>query len=289
MKGRMATAMMLVCGALPVAAQQKVPLVLNHLTIVLDSATYQEIRNSPFIVGQLAAVDTGYLLGHEGGPGIRLMGKYNFLTFLPPAAAGITQADMAIVVATETPGDLDRLGKQGAFRDEPALAIRGEGRRPEQYEDISARILPSGDDTLSSRVKLAFMEYGAASVHAAARLDSLPDTNLSSVRFLAHFFDASRLFSYLTGATLAIPVADITRIVRVSQRDGVPVVVEGEGAIVKLDGFTLHLVPPFAGAGVRQLQFALMHGVGANPVYRFGPRSQLRFGPGAIAVWDFKS
>ena len=71
-------------------------------------------------------------------------------------------------------------------------------------------------------------------------------------------------------------------------RDNVPVLPEGEGAIIRLDGFTLHLVPPWTGAGVKQLQFALTRPLLANPIYRFGPQSQLRFGPGPIAVWDFE-
>jgi hypothetical protein len=84
-----------------------------------------------------------------------------------------------------------------------------------------------------------------------------------------------------------MPVDDIAKIVRVLQRDGVTVLVEGEGAIIKLDGCTLHLIPSFVGAGVKQLQFALTHTAAGNPLYRFGPKSQLRFGPGPIAVWDF--
>jgi hypothetical protein len=131
------------------------------------------------------------------------------------------------------------------------------------------------------------MEYTAAWASVLFRADSMPDSNRSNSRFLAQFYDSRKLLSYLTGATLAIPVDDIKKISRVLQRDSVVVIPEGEGAIIKLDGFTLHLVPSFVGAGVKQLQFALTRTALGNPIYQFGQKSQLRFGPGPIAVWNF--
>ena len=272
-------------------AQQKVPLVLNHMMIVLDSATYHDVTHSPFVLGQLAAVDTGFLHGYDGGVGIRLMGRFNFLTMVPPVAAFHRQAgDAAIVLATTRPGDLAMLGRQGSFRSSGILSASADTPlRADEYNDASQRLSPIGVDLLSDRARLAIMEYAAFLVRDRARIDSLPPSDLATSRFLAPYFDRRRLFAFLTGATLAIPVADIAKVSRVLARDGVTVIAEGEGAIVKLDGFTLHLIPSFVGAGVKQLQFALTRTAVGNPIYRFGPWSQLRFGPGPIAVWDFSA
>ena len=272
------------------AAQQKVPVVLNHLMIVLDSATYHDVRNSPLMLGQFARADTGFLLGYEAGPGIRLMGKYNYLMLAAPSPSrGAQVGDAAIVLATTRAGDLARLTRQGEFREVGVISIQADGSpRPLEYTDNIRRSGPGGIDRLSERVELAFMEYSAEAARARAQVDSLPESNLAGSRFLAPFFDSQRLFVQLTGATLAFPVDDIAKIVRVLERDAVTVIPEGEGAIIKLDGFTLRLIPSFVGAGVKELQFALTRTALGNPIYQFGPKSQLRFGPGPIAVWSFK-
>jgi len=146
--------------------------------------------------------------------------------------------------------------------------------------EMSDRIRPAGGDSTSDRVGFELLQYSTEAALRRFAVDSLPDANRSNARFLAEYFDAKKLLSHLTGATLAIPVDDIARITRVLVRDGIAVVADGEGAIIKLDGFTLHLIPPYRGAGVKQLQFALTHVAPANPTYRFGPKSQLRFGGG---------
>lgn len=288
------TAFALVAGSLPCGldaqAQQKVPLVLSRLAIELDSATYRDIRNSPFIQNQLAAADTGFLWGHEGGQGIRLIGKYNLLTLWAPAESGRATGDVGIVLAAERGGDLARLTVQGPFKPAPTLSVGSHHgmTNVDRFDYASDRVVPSGADALSDRVRFAITEFGDAMARVATGLDSLPEANRSNSRFLAPYFDPKKLLSHLTGATLAVPVDDIKKIGRVLTRDGITVVAEGEGAIIKLDGFTLHLIPSFVGAGVKQLQFALTRAAVGNPIYQFGPKSQLRFGPGPIAVWDFK-
>lgn len=283
-----AFALMVPCA---ISAQQKVPLVLHHLIARIDSATYHDVINSPFIRGQFAATQAGYRDGVDGGPGIRLMGKYNFLQVTPGLPPNFPVGDVGIVLASEHPGGLEQVKKQGEFgpgaREESAISTHN----PEAvyYFEFSDRLRPAGGDSTSDRVEFELLQYSADAVRRQFAVDSLPATNLTNGRFLTRFYDPKKLFSYLTGATLAIPVDDITRISRVLQRDGVTVFAEGEGAIIKLDGFTLHLIPSFVGAGVKQLQFALTRTAIGNPVYRFGPKSQLRFGPGPIAVWDFTS
>jgi hypothetical protein len=193
------------------------------------------------------------------------------------------------VLSVESPGGLDRLKTQGPFRENGGtITISADvPTRANEYFEASERLRPAGPDSMSDRTEFYIMEYRADAARYLSQTDSVAPTNLSNARFLRRNFDRTKLFSQLTAATLAIPVDDIARIARVLARDSVTVLHEGEGVIIRLDGFTLHLIPPWTGGGVKQLQFALTREVVANPVYRFGPHSQLRFGPGPIAVWDF--
>ena len=270
----------------PLAAQQKVPLVLHHLIVPVDSQTYNDVLNSPFIRDQFAATQAPWADGVDGGPLIRLFGKYNFLQMVPAHRTD----HVGIVLASERAGGLEALTMQGQFGP-PAEEGAVTTHNPTQgmpYFELSDRRRPMGKDSTSERVEFQVLQHTAAAARQQFATDSLSETNRANARFLASFHDPKKLFSRLTGATLAIPVDDIAKIVAVLKRDNVHVTAAGEGAIVKLDGFTLKLVPPWTGAGVKQLQFALTRAAVANPTYRFGPRSQLRFGPGLIAVWDFE-
>jgi hypothetical protein len=271
----------------PVAAQQTVQLVLNHLVLTLDSATWLDVANSPFMRDGFSAIESGFLTGPDGGTGMRLFGKYNFLKLAPPRSGQV--GDIGVVLSVETPGALDRIKLQGPYRENGGMImISADGPAPANgYFESSERIRPAGPDSMSDRTEFYIMQYRADAARYLSQADSVSPTNLSNARFLRRNFDRTKLLSQLTGATVAIPVADIAKIARVLERDSVTVLHEGEAVIVKLDGFMLHLIPPWTGAGVKQLQFALTREAVANPVYRFGPHSQLRFGPGPIAVWDF--
>ena len=284
---RSAIALALGIGAAPLAAQQKAPLVLNHLVAILDSATYADLQNSPFIAGQFAATDR---VGGGVDPvtsGLRLYGKYNYLVLAPPPP---TSGPLA------TGRFLRPSGVGIVLSDERASATGIKWTTTMVCSDCVTTSI-DGDvwemapqwfgDSATGLAFLNILRYGAAGAKRLAAKDSLPESNRSNGRFLAPWFDAKKLFAYLTGATFAMPVDHIKQIMSQLRTQDVTVAADGEGAIIRLDGFTLHLIPPYRGAGVKQLQFALTHAAPANPTYRFGPKSQLRFGPGLIAVWDF--
>ncbi len=257
-----------------------VALVLNHLDIELDSATYHDVRASPFVQQDFAAVDST-----DPSAGVRLTGKYNWIALHPPAA-GQPPGDVAVTLGVGGRGALEALVHQGStMRVRPADTTAP--AHPDFRSDLILVARLAGQDSTSAQARFDVMTYTAAAAQLLGVHDSLPATDLTAARFLAPYYDRHRLLEYVSAATLAIPVDDIAKITRVLRRDSVPVFPEGQGAVIRLDGFTLHLIPPWAGAGVKQLQFALTRELLGNPTYRFGPTSQLRFGPGPTAVWDF--
>lgn len=275
------------------SAQQQVPLVMNHLEAVLDSATFADVKASPFLRDQFAAVDTVEDPSHDGFLGVRLFGKFNWITLGHPVRMGADRAesgDVAMAFSSDVPLAIEKLTRDGTLKKLLTAPGTSEGATTRDYlRDFHTVARLVGPGSTSQHARFEILQYGENISGMLAQVDSLPVNNLSNARFLARYYDRSKLFEYLSGATLAIPVDDIAKIVRVLERDSVTVLHEGEGVIIALDGFKLHLIPPWTGAGVKQLQFALTRDVPANPVYRFGPYSRLRFGPGPIAVWDFNA
>jgi hypothetical protein len=263
----------------PAAAQRSVPLILQYVDVVLDSATWRDVASSPFVREDFAASDTNARVGIFRG--VRLYGRYNYVTLLAPAGASV--GDVAIGLGVETAGGFEALSTATHQR----VATRGSATGDGAIAGGARVITPVGADSTSDHLRLVISQYDAATAAGLAATDSLPASNRTVARLLAPHFDSHRLFAYVTSVTLAVPVDDIRKTVALLQLDQVKVLPEGEGAVIDLGGITLHLVPPWSGAGVKQLKFALTRDDPANPVYRFGPKSQLRFGPGPVAVWDF--
>ena len=108
-----------------VRAQQKVPLVLNHLRIVLDSATYHDVRNSPFMLGQFAASDTVSKLIFERA-GLTLIGKYNYLMLAGPSSPRYGPAgdvDIAFSVSQRAGGACEQVARLVGLPDLEKITI----------------------------------------------------------------------------------------------------------------------------------------------------------------------
>ena len=285
--------------AAPTAAassQAVVPLVLGHVDVVLDSATWTDVEQSAFLHGGFSAVDSGWSISFGtriARRPLQLFGKYNYLEIAgPDPAAGSPAGQVSITLVIEHPADFERFKKLTGMSEEIDMVAAD---RPvcvgglSSYCEGATRTLPLAVANSAVPAPLHIVLFGWDRAQELGVVDSMAVTNRSSARFLAPVFDADKPFKYISGATLAVPVTEIAAISTVLRRDGIKVVAEGEGAIIDLGGITVRLIPPWAGAGVKELRFALTHDVPANPVYTFGPRSHLRFGPGAVAVWDFNS
>lgn len=284
-------ALTLLLGAGPLGAQAPAPprLLLNHVYFVVDSATYHDIGASPFLAGQFAGFEMRTT--ESGGlrwSGIYLYGRHTYLeVFGPGGLPGSQEGDVGIGLASEQPGGIRSLMQRFGAQHFPFDTLT-------RMTSDSAGAIPwflswraSGPELLSDRTALWVMEYSAAMARRMKQRDSLPDSDRSRDRFIATHQVRDQLMAELVSATIAMPVDDIAKVSRTLDRAGVPVISGGDGAVIQLEGFTLRLLPAWDRPGVRKLEFSLNREALANPTYRFGTSSRLRFGPGRIAVWEF--
>jgi hypothetical protein len=272
-------------------AQSMAPprLLLNHVYFVLDSTTYHDIGASPFLAAQFAGREVRTT--ESGGlrwSGIYLYGRHTYLEILGPGGLpGSQVGDVGIGLASEQPGGVLSLMRRFEAQHFPFDTLtRTKSDSSGAYPwFLSWRA--SGPDLPSDRTSVWVMEYSAALAQRTAQRDSLPASDRSRDRFIAVHLVPDQLMAELVAATFALPVDDIAKVTRTLDRAGVLVYPEGEGAVIRFEGFLLHLIPAWDRPGVRKLEFSLNREALANPTYRFGPSSQLRFGPGRVAVWEF--
>ncbi len=282
---------LLLLGTGSLGAQSAGPsrLLLNHIYFVVDSATYHDIGASPFLPTEFAGQEVRTTL--SGGlrwSGIYLYGRHTYLEILRPGGLpGSQDGDVGIGLASEQPGGILSLMQRFGAQHFPFDTLT-------RMTSDSAGAIPwflswraSGPELPSDRTALWVMEYSAAMARRMKQRDSLPESDRSRDRFIATHQLRDQLMAELVAATIALPVDDIAKVSRTLARAGVEVISGGDGAVIQLEGFTLRLLPAWDRPGVRKLEFSLNREALANPTYRFGPSSRLRFGPGRVAVWEF--
>ncbi len=273
-------------AALPAVlpAQSLPALLLHHLRVGLDSATWRDAQQSHLLGHEFAARDSILV----DASGVRrtqqlLMGRRQWLELAEGNGAG----SIELGFTTEDAGSTARLvaawRRRGVVLDS-SIVLRGSGDRVEPWYLRWAAAAGKG-----AMLGVELDSYHPALFRRLAERDSLPPEVMERGRALQPHFAPDRLFAEITGATLAIPVAEIAQLRAVLLSGGVVAVVdEGEGLVVVLeDGLRLRLIPAWERPGLRRLEFHLTRAVPANPSYRLGPRSRFRFGPGRVAVWDF--
>lgn len=259
----------------------------DRVTATIDSVTYDHIATSVFTSGQLSGVGSTVIMPDGSRRrGIVLHGAATSVAFVR-SAGGSRGGSVTLALASERRGGLDDLSR-------PARAASI------AFDTITLRTEPGGEGVEwrrlwrvseagveAPRATLVVGEPHPAFIALLGVQDSLPMNNLSRLRMQRGSYDPSRLFADVVGVTLALSERDIALFHRALEATGA--VIEGEGlwVVIRLDGFTLRLVPAYERPGLRRLDVALTRQLPGNPMYRFGPRSKLRFGPGPAATWEF--
>lgn len=269
----------------PVAlAAQGIPsLVLHHLRVGLDSATWKDVHDSPFLREQFSAFDSVRVEG-GGTTTVRHLftGRRNWLEMV----RGVGPASIELGLTNDDASSVARV--VAAWRRDGVVFDSGAVGRPDGQHAAPWYLRWAVRGGADAMFGVELDAYHPLLYRRLAEWDSLPVDHQDRVRALRPHFATERLFSEITGATLAIPVEEIRRLRSALRGGGLQVVDEGEGLVVLLaDGVRLRFVPAWNQPGLRRLEFYLTRAVPANPIYRLGQHSRLRFGPGRVAAWDF--
>jgi len=276
-------ALLLALAAAPATSQGGPSLVLHHLRVGIDSATWQEFHDSPLLKRQFAAADS-VVVDHGGrreGQWL-LIGRRSWLELVQGSGAGSFRLGLTTEDAAATTRAVAAWRRDGTTLDSSTVSRVSSGTAAPWYLRWS---VPASREAMFA---LELDAWHPALFQRLAAWDSLPPEMADRARALHPHYDATRLFAEVSGATIAIPADEIVALRRVLRSGGVSMVDEGEGLIVVLEGgVRFRFVPAWERPGLRRLELFLTHAMAANPTYRFGPRSRLQFGPGRTATWDF--
>lgn len=291
--------MLIVLGQ--VAAAQVMParraaLDFSHVAIPLDPATFSAIATSRFLRTEFGGFEERLAYQTASDTNYFYYGRDNFLEFLnSPERMPVGSASLAFVVGR--PGDL-HLAVDALLEKRPRVVAYSLAFRRLGAENVAnfyrATIRPAAQppvqrgSTQSATLRIDIIERLPSFLlrfDPTFPRDSVGVTNLA---YLSRRWNRGGYLRSVTGVTLAADSTDVVDLAGDLAALGYDVRQAADTIIAARPGFTLSLLRATpARRGVLAVLLATARRKEGQTVYRFGPRSLLRFVNDSTAYWTF--
>lgn len=268
------------------------PVYLNHVYIVVDEATFGDLRSSNFLINEFASVDTGlpdFLRPDSSANSIYVRGQHTYLElFGPDNEFEEPVGKVGVGTSPEQPGAIDWIyerlcGKDPDDVQKELIYWDSENESPVPWYTVVYRDQPD-----STRLVPWVSEYHEDFLPA---LYSDKESGTRGIRredYLRPQFEEDRYLQDITGLTVALHEPQKSRYIRdlellgwVSHTDGDDSVLEGPNVRVMVTDATAER------DGLLEIELYLCREKDGKQVYQFGPHSQLGFEGPRTATWKF--
>ena len=272
---------------------------LDHVSVVVDSATWSALLQSEFVTEELSAFAVRTTTsGERSWRAIGMSGERTYIeVFVQGAGPGGAESD-AIALSAEPAGSLERFAE--VVRSIPGATPRIESRtgRLRSGEEIgwfSALHVDwvsdgAGDADAGPPLRRWLMEYHADFIRRIAG-DSVAESDRTDLRrrLRVNRYDGTRLMRDVAGVVVETDCADAARLERELIAYGLNVRPAG-GSATRVDGLGLTIRAHRAGESggrIRELRLALARPASDTRSVRLGPASRMRFVDDTTIVWTF--
>ena len=276
------------------ASQAAPPVPLNHVYIVLDTATFADVAGSAFLRDEFAAVRQEARSTGEGRSwgGVYVHGEHTYVEFFRAAAAAQRQPGFSgIGFGVERTGDLRHVASRLAaatgrplYRD-PVTMREGNDTIP--WFEQAAVMYPGYPGTIA-QLYTWVMEVRPEFMRRVIYRD-LPTYEIGVTRreYLARRFAPDRHLKDVVAATVALDSLRGARFVTELRALGYSVRMRADTAHAYGPGIQFTVVPSTADRfGIVELRFSLLRPKRGQLRHTFGDRSVLSF-HGRTATWTF--
>lgn len=271
---------------------------LSHAMVTVDSSTYAAILASRFLREELGALEVR-TTAREGGrsySGAYLYGRETYLEIQVStgrARDGLGQ----LYLGTDVEGDLHRvidgLLARGGGPVTYGMATRYRGAQAVPWF-YAAGVLPPPYGVAGAvggaepRFRLSLLEWHPQFLRGW--FDDIPaeSASVSRAAYLAHLWKPNRYVRDIVGITYALDQDEIVAAANRLTLLGYNVTTRQDTTTAIARDLTVTFVRAIGAAhGLVALHLTLQRMKEGERVYRFGPRSELRFGDGRDATWVF--
>jgi uncharacterized protein DUF5829 len=287
--------MLLLCfsGLEQVKMNLRDSIALNHFYVVLDSATYKAIEQSPFLRQEFAVTEQRTTTRTDiSYTGVYFYGANTYFEFFDVANQSMGRlGDGGIALGVDQPGGMDaikrELGDQFSIAQAPITRQFGQEQVPWFYTAGFTNF------PLDSGLRIWAMEYHPRFLAEWNPPSTGKSEGVSRKQVLQRYVDVLKAKSakpYLkdvVALTIAVSEATQKRFGELGKRLGYGVRVEGMTTILEGPDLELRLIPQTDKLhGIQEITMR----VAAKPnqaEFRFGARSVLKFGGNGLATWSF--
>jgi len=270
------------------------PVFLNHFYVVLDSTTYKDIEQSPFLRREFAVTERRTTVRTDRSyTGLYFYGTNTYFEFFDVSSDTSRQVGFSgIAFGVDQSGELQAVGKElsSNFAFDQKLITR-------QYNGKQVPWFFMGglqDFPIDSHLGVWLMEYHP---HFLDEWNPQPGARTQGVsrkqilqRYAAVLKDipVKPYFEDVVALTVAINDSDRKKLVELFKLQGYSERTDGEANVVKGQGVEFRLVPQREESrGIREVTMRVKGKPKDQAEFRFGTKSVLRFRSNGLATWSF--
>lgn len=265
---------------------------LNHFYIVLDSATYKAIEQSPFLRREFAINEQRTTTRTDiSYTGIYFYGINTYFEFFDASATAIGKlSDSGIAFGVDQRGGLEviktELASDFFVRDPITRGV--EGKQVPWFYMAVPRNLPS-----NSGLRFWIMEYHPRFL-AEWNPRSTDNEGITRKEILARYADVLKdspskpYLKDVVAMTIAVDAPTQKSFVDLCKQLGLSAHFNGTTTTLKGDGFELRIIPQTATVrGIPEITLRVAGKPDKQTEFRFGEKSILRFQGDGLAKWTF--
>lgn len=276
------------------AKSKRPPVFLNHFYVVLDSATYKEIEQSPFLRREFAVTEQRTTVRTDMSyTGLYFYGTNTYFEFFDVSSDTSNQVGFSgIALGVDQAGELQAVssGLSSNFRmDQETITRQYNGKQLPWFFAGKQKDFPIG-----SSLGVWFMEYHPRFLDEWNPQPGKRDQGVSRKQILQRYaavlkdIPAKPYFEDVVALTVAINDADRKKLVELCKQLGYSEHVIRDAQVLKGPDLELRLVPQTEDSlGIREITMRVRSKPKEKDEFRFGTKSVLRFQDNGLATWSF--
>ncbi len=270
---------------------EPVDVLLNHVYVVVDSATYNDISSSKFIIHQFADFiqSTSSTEDDETWTGTYLSGEQTYLEILNASQRDNSNASFCgLGFCTETIGDIENLKvlMQNKIDCDVNVVLR--------KKKAADTVFPWFKQIICEKYKQNYvmdtwiLEYDQDYLKNMLPNGSSDDWGITRKHYNKRYFDDSRYLKDITGVTVALDKKNYEALVHKFEIFGYLVIKDGIKTLCKGQGVEYKIIPASLGqVGIQKIKFSLLKAKEGEKLYTFGEDSKIIFYDNLTAEWYF--
>lgn len=270
------------------------PVFLNHFYVVVDSATYEDIVQSPFLRSEFAASEQRTTVRTDRSyTGLYFYGTNTYFEFFDVTGDSSRQLGFsAIAFGVDQAGELQEVSKElstSFLMDQELITRQYDGK---QISWFYAGLLK--DFPLDSSFAVWFMEYHPRFLSEWNPQPGVRDQGVTRKEILQRYVavlndvPAEPYFDDVVALTIAIAEPDRQKFAEFCKQLGYSERTVGDAQVFNGPDIELSLLPQTESArGIQELTMRVKREPKDRNEFRFGTKSVLRFRGDGLATWSF--